>query len=619
MSNLDDTLYHGAANREAPSQTGGANWRPLPLPEGTRLGDEGVEFVEWRRKTIQEAEVRAVWIHLSQEATPEITRTEYGGPDSYKNRYEIMLLNRKVNQERITASELLRCRIAPNSEEMGLILTAIDTHKPFEAMNLLNAHCDKRDWGKLVERVTKVFKPSMETTTGGIVNETRRLLGDICDIGIKLTLIQPHVEDGEEKVNDEERDDFIFPPCLVTAIALSRSMANQPKDREHHAKASKMVKEISFRHPNSRADEIGFAEFHEVLRVINRTEVMLKADTDKVNVFEFTTFAPRLPVKARSANAKPDEKCEVHPNAKIPHTNRECRQNESNPKFKLKFQKRDRGEEADQKASKPKYDSNQKVLFIEEEEESEIDEVYLTQDRKFLCEPLNNMSSLFTPDKKLFIKIPRRAESTAKQLEGDRPLSYTALMDFNHRNSASQSHRDFDSSPEAEECSSSECEGVESDIYSAADDLSYVLQSNARRAAYHKEWFKSSSLSKPRSPELLLSSLSKQKQEGACVNMFSPCVVVKAFETDEDLESCHLPDMTELVFERQEEDANEVNQEDEDGATLFDRVVDDYPMKFDWYDEHTLLTDGGWEIVRDEEQEMSPPAASNSENVYDYI
>ena len=101
--------------------------------------------------------------------------------------------------------------------------------------------------------------------------------------------------------------------------------------------------------------------------------------------------------------------------------------------------------------------------------------------------------------------------------------------------------------------------------------------------------------------------------------MFSPCVVEKAFATDDDLESCHLPDMTELVFERQEEDAKEVYQEDEDGATLFDRVVDDYPMKFDWYDEHTLLTDGGWEIVRDEEQEMSPPAASNSENAYDYI
>ena len=101
-------------------------------------------------------------------------------------------------------------------------------------------------------------------------------------------------------------------------------MTNQLKDKEHHAKGSKMVKKISFRHPDSRADEIGYTEFHEVLRIINRTEAMIKPEKT-VSVFEFTSFAPRPPVKARSVNAKPENKCELHPYAKIPHINGECR------------------------------------------------------------------------------------------------------------------------------------------------------------------------------------------------------------------------------------------------------------------------------------------------------
>jgi hypothetical protein len=200
------------------------------LPEGKRLGDEGVDYVEWRRGTKQEAQMKGLWVHLSQAATPEITQIEFGGQNTFKNRLEISYINKKTMQERITAGELLRCRIAPNSEEMGYILSDIDNHQPFAAMSLLDMQCDKRDYGKLVERVTKLFKPSLEITTGRVANETKRLLTDICDIGIKITAVHRQVENGEEKELDEERVDFIFPPCLVTAIALSRSMTNQLKD-----------------------------------------------------------------------------------------------------------------------------------------------------------------------------------------------------------------------------------------------------------------------------------------------------------------------------------------------------------------------------------------------------
>ena len=72
--------------------------------------------------------------------------------------------------------------------------------------------------------------------------------------------------------------------------------------------------------------------------------------------------------------------------------------------------------------------TNQKVLFIEEEE-SDIDEIYLNQAQKVLCDPKKKMSGFgFTPNKNLRIKIPRRAEATATQLEDDRPLSYDGLI-----------------------------------------------------------------------------------------------------------------------------------------------------------------------------------------------
>ena len=91
-----------------------------------------------------------------------------------------------MSQGRIGACELMRGRIAPNSDEMSIVLQALDEGRPFDVMSLLQQQCNKRDYGKLVDRFTKLFKPSRETTTQGMVNETRRLLDDITDLGMKL-------------------------------------------------------------------------------------------------------------------------------------------------------------------------------------------------------------------------------------------------------------------------------------------------------------------------------------------------------------------------------------------------------------------------------------------------
>ena len=568
MNNLDDTLYHGAANSGTSSQTGGANWRPLPLPAGKRLGDEGVDFVEWFRETKQEAQIRGLWPHLSQAATADVTQIDFGGQNTFKNRLEILNINKRTEQERITACEFLRCRVAPHSEEIGLILTAIDTHQPFEAMNLLIMQCDKKDYGKLVQRVNKLFLPSLETSTGGVVNETRRLLNDICAIGIKLSHIQGRVEDGEEKGNEEDLVEFAFPPCIVTAVALSRSMVNQPKDKEHHAKGAKMVKEITFRHPNRRADEIGYAEFHEVLRVINQTEAMLKPDK-AVNVFEFTSFAPRPPAKARSATAKPEDKCELHPYAKIPHTNGECRQNAANPKFKLKFNKRDRAEGADQKMSHPKNDPSQKVLFIEEED-SDIEEIYcVTQTKNFHCDT-NNMLGVgcFTPNKNLRIQIPRQAEATVTQLEDCWPLTYDSLMEWHEKDRKDPKVRHFLESSEEEQCSSSsECISVDSG-----------------------ELFRETGIERwPPKPNASDHRLLGRDEDGGYGDMLSPHVEPATVITDDEN---YFRNMAYLT---------------------------DYPREFKWYDEHELLPDGGWKVVHEEEQEEMSSAASPSENEHDSI
>ena len=101
--------------------------------------------------------------------------------------------------------------------------------------------------------------------------------------------------------------------------------------------------------------------------------------------------------------------------------------------------------------------------------------------------------------------------------------------------------------------------------------------------------------------------------------MFSPCVKEKPSAASIDSEH-FLEDMTslaKLILETADEDAKEVYQDDKNGATLFDRVVADHPMEFEWYDEHSLLPDGGWEMNHNEE-EMSP-IACNSETEFDYV
>ena len=303
--------------------------------------------------------------------------------------------------------------------------------------------------------------------------------------------------------------------------------------------------------------------------------------------------SPPDPLRARSATAKSEDKCEVHPYAKIPHTNGECRQNEANPKFKLKFKKRDRGEEADQKVSKPKYDSSQKVLFIEEEE-SDIDEIYLNEVQKVLCDPEKNMSGVgFTPNKNLCIKIPRRADPTTSQLEDEcLPLTYDGLMKWHEKDSKGR-HFLESSSDEEESFSSSDCISVDSD-----------------------ELFRKTGIErwppKPKASDSRL--LLERNEDGEHVNRPSTCV-------ESVMEVRRFPDMTKLVLEGQKEDAKKDVRDDEDDTSLVDQVIADYPMEFefDWYDKHSLLTDEGWEIAPNKEQEMSPPAASNSENVYDYI
>ncbi len=134
------------------------------------------------RGTKQEAQVKGFWPHLSQAATPDITQTDFGGQNTFKNRLEILNINKRTEQERIILGEFLRGRIAPHSEEMGYILSDLDNHQPFTAMNTLETQCNKKDWGKLIGRVNQLFRPSLELTTGGIVNKTRRLLSAILEL-----------------------------------------------------------------------------------------------------------------------------------------------------------------------------------------------------------------------------------------------------------------------------------------------------------------------------------------------------------------------------------------------------------------------------------------------------
>jgi hypothetical protein len=287
-------------------------------------------------------------------------------------------------------------------------------------------------------------------------------------------------------------------------------------------------------------------------------------------------------VKARSANAKPDDNCEIHPLAKVPHTNGECRQNEANPKFKLKFKKRERGEEAvDQKVTKQKYDSSQKVLFIEEEE-SDIEEIYLTEDKKVLCDTNNMLGVGFSPNKNLCIKIPRQAESTATQVEDERmPLTYAGLRKW-HEKDRKEGRHFLESSSDEEECLSSDCISMDSD-----------------------ELFHKTGIERWPKPT---SRLLQRNEHGDYIDMPSPYVEPAAVTTDDEHYLHDMAYLANLTMEIYGEDAKP-----------FDQVMADHPMEFEWSDRHELLPDGGWKVAHEEEQGKMSPAASISEQECDAI
>ena len=57
-----------------------------------------------------------------------------------------------VNYETIEACELIRKRITTNSVPMKLVEILLNQRKPFEAITILRANCNKQDFGMLIER-----------------------------------------------------------------------------------------------------------------------------------------------------------------------------------------------------------------------------------------------------------------------------------------------------------------------------------------------------------------------------------------------------------------------------------------------------------------------------------
>ena len=613
MSNIPNSSY-GAANGTASDRTGSIPWGSPPLKEGSRLGDAGVDFVDWERKTRQEAQLRALHEHIYSAPRPDITRAQWGGADTFKVRLEIEAENRKMNQGRIGACELMRGRLAPNSDEMSIVLQALDEGRPFDGMSLLQQQCNKRDYGKLVERFSKLFKPSKETTTQGMVNETRRLLDDITDLGMKLPPPPAADEDG-----NEEEVTFTFPSCVATAIALSRSMEVPVNDIKHQQMGSKVVKEISFRYPNAEAIDIGSTEFHEVIRVIIRAETLIKPEAT-VNVFEVAaqnTIPLRLPFKNRSANAKPDDNCEIHPMAKIPHTNKDCRQNQANV-FKLKFKKRkNEGGPEDQGISK------QKIMLFEESlssESSDIDEIYLSNEN-FHCgiignendmSPFNQQSSSFPNN--LFIEIPRLDERTTKPVAAAAvmqlcdenqndvvktyyPLTYEGLLNWNKNDQRLQS---YNSSSEEEDCYSSDCEDLVNDeqnfVEMAPKRRMEHYPSIAEQTKFHAttKWYENEEEETPyeQSKQFAFYTaraefLPMREKEEVCVDQFMPkkSPIAPA--------SVLLKEVEEWEWGLRLDDDKEPETESQSTANEL--------MFFNWGDDYDVNPNGGWERKREEE------------------
>ena len=309
------------------------------------LGETKSEYPKWRRELEYKASLAGLTQMINEPRKILLTREQWGAPQNPKAGVEHGAYVKTELQDAVRACELIRKGLTNYSTADIIARNDLDNVRPHEAITKIAEHFNKPDVGMLVDKVSALFAPSVEVTTQGVFNESMQMLAEI-----EPLLRQPIAAAAAAAAEEEPEGaaaailppgHMPFHPAFKAAVALCRTMANVARARDHTEMCSSIVQDTALRYPNMLANELTITHLNSTLTANMRA----KPRGETASVFQAiaaptraglvapTKWTPKA-LKARSPDANPKAPCEIHPDAKVPHTNGECRQNPANKRSK---------------------------------------------------------------------------------------------------------------------------------------------------------------------------------------------------------------------------------------------------------------------------------------------
>ena len=359
-------------NRETGKENREQSMMPMLM-----LGESKSDYPKWKRHIDYSASLLGLTEMINEPRKVLLTREQWGAPQTPKAGVEHSLYIKTDAQDAVRACELIRKGLITHSTADIIARNSLDSVKPHEAIIKLSEHFNKPDVGMLVDKVAALLAPSAEATTQGVFNESMQMMTEIEPLLRPLPIAAAEPEGDGAAAAMVPPGHMPFYPAFKAAVALCRTMNNAARGRDHSEMCASIVQDISLRYPNMFAHELTINHLNSTLTANMRA----KPRGETANVFQtiaapaitrattsnVTKWAPRA-VRVRSPDANPKAPCEIHPDAKVPHTNGECRQNLANKKTKTN-------------------ERTTKLMMVCEESDSsssEMAEIYQFEDGKFL-------------------------------------------------------------------------------------------------------------------------------------------------------------------------------------------------------------------------------------------
>ena len=363
-------------------ETGKENREQSMIPM-LMLGESKSDYPKWKRQLEYSASLLGLTEMINEPRRILLTREQWGQPQTPKAGVEHSLYVKTDAQDAVRACELIRKGIITHSTADIIARNSLDCVRPHEAITKLIEHFNKPDVGMLVDKVAALLAPSAEATSQGVFNESMQMMAEIEPLLRPLPIAVAEPEGDGAAAAMLPPGHMPFYPAFKAAVALCRTMNNASRGRDHTEMCASIVQDLSLRYTNMYAHELTINHLNTTLTANMRA----KPRGETANVFQTvatpalpraasftpTKWAPK-PVRLRSPDANPKAPCEIHPDAKVPHSNGECRQNPTNKKSKIN-------------------EKSTKLMMVCEESDSsssEMAEIYQFEVGKFPCVPDTN-------------------------------------------------------------------------------------------------------------------------------------------------------------------------------------------------------------------------------------